>query len=50
MIHSLSKWTGNDVDRLDDIKVQLELDLDKKLDAELSTLKETIRKQMSRDI
>ena len=47
---SLSKWTGNDTDRLEDAKTKMEVEIDKKLNSQQSTLEDGIRKQFNRDM
>lgn len=50
MMMSLSKWTGNDTDRLEDAKTKMEVEIDKKLNCQQSTLEDGIRKQFNRDM
>ena len=50
MMMSLSKWTGNDTDRLEDAKTKMEVEIDKKLNSQQSTLEDGIRKQFNRDM
>ena len=50
MMMSLSKWTGNDTDRLENAKTKMEVEIDKKLNSQQSTLEDGIRKQFNRDM
>ena len=50
MMMSLSKWTGNDTDRLEDAKNMIEQEVDKKISNQHNSLEDGIRKQLNKDL